>query len=204
MQYGLTAVTVPPYEPLSLAEAKLHLRVDHSADDVYIAALIRAARNIAEGYTGLALVQQTWDMTLEGFCAAEIRIPRPPLQSITWIKYFDSTGTLQTWDAAEYDVDNSRQPGRIQPSYGNAYPATRYQMNAVTIRFVAGYPVGSPQDQAGYSENVPDEIKCAMKLIIGHYYEHREDVVDLAGAGGLVKMPHNSMWLLNPLRVSLF
>lgn len=58
-------LTVPPTgEPLTLAEAKLHLRVDLNDDDALITALISAAREQVEFLTGQRLMTQTWDLDL--------------------------------------------------------------------------------------------------------------------------------------------
>ncbi len=204
-KHSLRAVTAAPYEPLSLSEAKLHLRIEDTAttEDTLIAGLIRAARGFAEHYTGRVFVQRTLEMRIEGFPGCELEIPRAPLQSIESVTYVDPTGTSTTWAAAEYDIDTDAVPGRLAPSYGNSYPATRYQMNAVTVRFIAGYAVGSPQDADGYRANIPDEIKSAMLMIIGHLYTNRESVSD-AGLISAAIVPQGALWLLAPFRVELF
>ncbi len=81
----LNLKTAPTVEPISLTEAKLHLKVDGSDDNTLISALIETARRLAEAETKRAFITQTWQMYLDS-AAAEIRIPKPPLQSIESIK----------------------------------------------------------------------------------------------------------------------
>jgi uncharacterized phiE125 gp8 family phage protein len=177
--YGLTLQTAAATEPVTLAEMRLHLKVDDdmTADDALISSLIAAARDYAEMYTRRAFVTQTWDMKLDGFPwsatqyrkhANEILIPKPPLQSISSITYTASDGTSTTLAASGYSVDTAGSPGSVYPAYDTVWPVTREIPNAVTIRFVAGY---------GAIGTVPESIKAALKLLVGHWYENRETVV---------------------------
>jgi uncharacterized phiE125 gp8 family phage protein len=178
----LSLVTGPTTEPLSLAEVKAHLRLDSTSDpspteDVELAAWITAARQYVETFTHRACITQTWDLKLDGFpCDAAIVLPNPPLISITTatglvVTYTATTGTLTTWAEANYTVDAPAGPeagrGSLRPAYGVFYPSTRDVVNAVTVRFVAGY---------GAANTVPAGIKAAMKLLIGHWWANREAV----------------------------
>lgn len=167
---ALSLVTAPAIEPVTVAEARAHLRIDGNDHDDVIARLIRAARRRAEAATRRALVTQTWDLTLDDFPCWAIEMPRPPLVSVTHIKYYDTTGAQQTLSAALYLVDSKSEPARITPAYGQSWPMTRDQVNAVEVRFVAGY---------GADTAVPDDIKAAILLMVGHLFEHREEVSDL-------------------------
>lgn len=174
-------VTEPPVEPLTLAEAKAHLVIDSdvTADDVYVTALIQVAREYAENYTRRTYVQRTLELTLPCFAGyqSEIILPRPPLQSVTHIKYLDADGVLTTIDAADYQVDTYRQPGRVKPAYLDSWPVvTRGDFNAVQIRYIAGYDLGagSPTD---YTSNIPKALKQWMMLRIGSLYRDREPVI---------------------------
>lgn len=207
---ALTLVTAPAAKPLTLAEAKAHLRVDGSDDDDLITALIAAATAHIDGRDGWlnrALVSQTWDLTLDAFPGANrfnpygaIQVPLPPLISVTSITYVDTAGATQTLSSSLYTVDVKSTPGRIVPAYGKTWPSTRDQVNAVTVRFVAGYADSgaSPADPA---DNVPQAIKQAMLLMIGHWYANREAV----NVGNVVnEMPISAAALLNPFRVWSF
>lgn len=198
----LTSVLEPASEPLTLAEAKTHLRVDTSDDDEYVNALIVAARNHVESITRRALITQTWDLYIDDFPGVDnpIELPKAPLQSVTSIIYVDENGDEQTLNASSYIVSTVGVPGRITPEYELDWPVTREIVDAVRIRFVAGYEDSgsSPQDLA---DNVPDAIKHAIKLIISHWYENREPV----NIGNIITpLPMAIDALLAPYRVYTF
>ncbi len=165
---ALALITAPAAEPVTLAEAKDHLRLASADDNGYVTALITVAREQVEAFTRRALVTQTWDLSLDAFPAV-IEVPLPPLQSVGSVTYVDDAGTTQTLDASKYTVDAASQPGRIVPAWGETWPATRAVPNAVTVRFTAGY------GDAG--SDVPRPIRQAMLVAIADLYEHREDRV---------------------------
>jgi len=165
---GLKLVTAPAEEPVSLALAKAHLRVTASEEDALIQSLIIAARDQAETFTRRRFITQTWDLVLDCFPWWRLELPNAPLQSVSSITYIDTAGGSQTLDAAKYLVDAKTDPGRLEPAYGEVWPTTRLQMNAVTVRFVCGY---------GLAAAVPQPIKHAMLLLIGHLYQNREAIV---------------------------
>lgn len=178
MRYSIKRTSGPAAEPLTLAAAKDHLRVDTADDDALIAALLAASREDCEGFTGRCFVWSAWEMKLDAFPTArlgEIRLPRPPLIRVDSVKYIDSDGAEQTVAVADYQVDSNSEPARIRPAYGKSWPTPRAQFNAVTIAYVAGYAAGegSPTD---YAANVPESIKAAIKLQMGHLHENREAV----------------------------
>lgn len=160
----LKLITAPATEPVTLAEAKLHLRVDGVTEDTLITALISAARQDAEHRLGRALITQTWELTLDAFTDT-IELPRPVLASVTSIKYIDTTGAEITLSSGAYTVDTDSEPGRVYPVYGTSWPDTRDQLNAVRIRYVAG------------AASVDTAIKQWMLLRIAALYENRESVV---------------------------
>lgn len=169
---ALTIVTAPAKEPISEDEARGHLRLDAPTpeDIVTLSALITAARQVAESMTGRALITQTWELAIDCFPAV-IYLPLPPLQlPLTSIKYIDVNGNEPTLAEANYRVDARSEPARIIPAYGLTWPSTRSVTSAVVVKFVAGYG-----DDPG---DVPQPIRSAMLLMLGHLYEHRESVTE--------------------------
>ena len=163
---GRVQTVAPTVEPITLAEAKLHLKQDAVEDDALISSLIVAARRHCESRLGQQLVTATYRLTLDcPPCGCELELPVPPLQSVTSFQYIDIAGATQTWDSSKYLVDTSRMPGRVYPAWNVPWPNTRGDHNCYTITFVAGY---------GDAAAVPDTIKAAIKLLVGHWYEHRE------------------------------
>jgi len=185
-----TLATGPSEEPLSVAEFKAHARIDITTDDTLIGAYLTAARQFVEGFTRRALVTQTWDLYLPAWpTGSAIRLPRPPLQSVTHVKYTDSDGVQRTLAADQYDVDIYSEPGRIRLAYGCSWPSdTLTPTNPITVRFVAGY---------GAAAAVPEWAAQAIRFLAAHYYENREESTIAPGVVA-VQTPvaaHSLMWM---------
>ena len=159
---GLKISTAVATEPISVAEAKLHLRVDHSTEDTLISALITAAREECEHLLERALAPQTLELSIDEFPDDGIKLLRPPVSSITSIIYVDGDGDEQTMDALTYYLDNSQEPCWVIPVYGGSWPSTRAEANAVRVTYVAGYAT------------CPEAIRAWMLLRVGTLYRHRE------------------------------
>lgn len=163
----LELIAAPLVEPVSLAEAKDHLRVEITDDDTLISTLITAARRYGEKIQARAYITQTWDWFIDEFPKLPFDVPLPPLQSITSIKYYDEDDVEFTFNSAKYFVDSKGFLGRITLNSGESWPSTTIRpINGVVIRFIAGYGTAST--------DVPEEILTALKLIIAHYYENRQ------------------------------
>ena len=190
-QKTIQVVTPPASEPLTLAEVKEFLRVDHSDDDATLAIFITAARQLCESYTRLALMPTTFEEYFDDFpqytgtYKDEIRLSRSPVSAVTYVKYIDGNETTITANAADYKTDLISQPARISPD--NGWFGTYETINAVFIRYVAGYA-----DAA----SVPAPLKHGMLLVIGDMYENRTDSVK--------RLPTAAEYLWNPYRVFSF
>jgi uncharacterized phiE125 gp8 family phage protein len=168
MRTAVRVTTQPTAEPLSLAAARAHLRVDHFDEDPVIAGFILAARQHIETITGLALCTTGYTMTLDDFPPGEmITLPREPVQSVTAVRYYNDAGTLVEWPSSEWEADLYSLPPRIRPRDGYTWPISKDRLAAVQIEFVAGF--GGP-------EMVPQSILQAMRVLVGHFYENREAV----------------------------
>lgn len=166
----LRIVTPPAVEPATTAEVKTDARIDSSSLDATIAVLITAARKVAEDRTGRALITQTWELVLDAFPAAEIEIGLMPIQSITWVKYYDSDGALQTLGSDQYVLDVDTMPGWLLPAYGVSWPSTYAVANAVIIRFVAGYGAAA--------SNVPAELRMWIRAQAAAAIDHQDGLMD--------------------------
>lgn len=161
----LTPLSAPAAEPLTLAEAKAHLRVDFSDDDALITALIVTARQQAEHRTGRALVTQQWRYGLDQFPDDSLELPKPRLVSVQSVTYLDNDGVRQTLANTEYDVITDEMIGRIIPAYGKSWPSCRVWPGSVQVSVTCGY---------GAASDVPQSIKAWMLLAIATWYENRE------------------------------
>lgn len=184
MTFGLSLVTPPTEEPVSVSLAKQQARILTSDDNELVSLYIKAARQYCETFTRRQFCTATWNLSLDGFppfdrsdCAPlawhrhlgehharMITLPLCPVQSVSSIKYLDLTGTLQTLDPSAYYVDSSREPVRIVPTPGSSWPATYCVPGAVTVQFVAGY---------GAAADVPATIRRAIAELTAHAYEQR-------------------------------
>jgi len=189
MSYKIT--TAVATEPLTSTEAKLHCKVDTTDDDTIFTALITAAREFAEHYTGVAFAPQTLEMALNGFPRDKdgvdtgFDLDMPPVASITHIKYTDGDGTEQTLSAANYSLSAYGTANRVVMGYATAWPATQDIENSVRVRYVTGYTT------------LPKAARAALLLLIGHLYENRQSVSALS----LSEIPLGSRVLLDTVRL---
>lgn len=187
-------ITPPAVEPVSLAEAKQHARIEYPDDDALVAGLITAARLVCETELRRAFISQTWETYLDywpwpgqspgtgamGFYRGSyipqiqgypytpwstIQIDNPNLISVTSISYIDVDGTVQTLDPSKYQVELGA-PGRIHPAYGTTWPPIRCMPGAITVNYLAGYGTAAT--------DVPPCIAVAIKMMVAELYENRE------------------------------
>jgi uncharacterized phiE125 gp8 family phage protein len=177
-------------EPVTTAEAKTHLRVTHTDDDTYIDAIVKASRIAAENFCDRAFINQTWVATFKSTDNGRVRLPKPPLVSVTSAEYRDTTdGTLQVAATSTYEVNTDAMPGLIKfdtiPDYDGTYE------NPIRITYVAGYGAAST--------DVPPPIIHAVKLLVGHFYQHRSEVVNILELKP-DQLPNGVKYLLTPYR----
>ena len=211
----LKLVTAPATEPVTLAEAKAHLRVTASDEETLITALIVSARQAAEEFTRRAFITQTWDYALdasglgaggdygegwsEGIEARSLKdaieVPRPPLISVTSVKSYDTSNVEAVFSSSNYFVDTLSEPGRIALNLGQVWPTNLRAANALIVRFNAGY---------GAASAVPQKIKDAILRHVAHLFENREGSGDVQFAGQLAgDLPQDVKLLLSSYRVVL-
>jgi len=171
---NVTVLVAPPVEPVSLDEVKLFLRLDGAEhpDDSMLLEMIQAAREDCEKATGRAFVEQTLRLVTDRFPAAcavrnYIELAYPPVAQIVRVRYFDTDGTLQTVDPANYFVTTDLAP-RLMFVSGFAAPSTQCRGDAVQIDYIAGY---APVDSADYVSNVPSGIRHAVKIGVQLMYD---------------------------------
>lgn len=187
MAHVLTAA--PATEPISLADAKAHLRVDIGDEDTLIASLITAARMLVERTLGLALITQGWSHFLDAVPQRGcIALPLSPLQSVGAVRLHDSDGGASVVDPANYSVDALSDPGRIVLTSWVPSVSLR-AFNGFEVSFTAGYGDGA--------SDVPEPIRQALLLLVAHWFERREPV---ALGPGPQEIPGIAAGLLQPYR----
>ena len=178
-----TVVTPPSVEPVSLTEVKQHLRLTatgeegvYTAEDDKLNIFIQAAREQVEFITRRALNTQTWKIFIDRWpMSNELTLPFPPLISVTHVKYYETDDTENTF--TDYGVGTG-DPGRIVLDYGYVWPSkTLRPLNPIEIQFVAGY--------GATSASVPESIRSAILMLVGHLYENRE----LTSMANMIEVP---------------
>lgn len=143
MDHWSLVESIPPsVEPITLTEAKAHLRVDIDDGDALISSHIRVARRHVESVTNRQLCAATAQLVLDEFPSGEneeITLPRYPAHRITSLQYVDTSGATQTLAATEYELDKLSEPCRLRPAYGKSWPSARDKMAAVLVNFECGY-----------------------------------------------------------------
>jgi uncharacterized phiE125 gp8 family phage protein len=187
---SLQILTPPAVEPVTLADAKAHLKVDVSDDDALIGRLIAAARARAEWHLGRALISQSWRLWLDTWpCDGIVEIPLPPLQSVASVTTYALDDTATVLDPVTYQVDAASQPARLMLKSNTAQPPDLIgglrAINSVAIAFTAGY--------GDSASDVPSGICAALLELIAFLYEHRGEAP--------AELPLDVLALLAPYRV---
>ena len=185
--------------PVSVAEAKEHLRiVDTTEDDDYVGQLIDAATTWCEDYCDRTFADKQYTVAFDDFFGTRIELPRPPVRlnavssgATVTISYVDTGGTTQTltWSQSgtqQFRLDRDHVPALVYPLYLQVWPSVRLDDKSVQITYLAGY---------GGAANVPTPAKHAIKMLVGHWYLNREAV---GNAGQNV--PMGVAALLEPLK----
>jgi uncharacterized phiE125 gp8 family phage protein len=189
---NLRLVTPPAEEPVTLAQAKLHLRIitsldqtEPSEDDAYVSALITAARQAAENYLNRPIALATYELRGDAF---DVTLPVSPVAAVASVTFVDAAGAVQTVDPAGYELAGTVDAPVLRVAYGGSWPSgVRGQDDDVRVRFTAGWATA----------DLLKPIYQAILLLIGHLYENREDTTAL----NLSELPMGSRYLLTPYRI---
>ncbi|WP_274424867.1 head-tail connector protein [Chelativorans sp. YIM 93263] len=153
----------PAVEPITLVEAKAHLRIDHESEDELLSGLIRAAREEVERETGLALIDQSWRLVLDDWPKGNmVPVRRGPVRELLSVTVYDRDGAASVLAPENYQLDAVSVPARL---YLDNRPEPGLVLNGIEIDFTAGF------GEAG--TDAPDLLKRAMLILVAHWYEFR-------------------------------
>lgn len=179
----------PSVEPITLVEAKSHLRVDHTDEDDIIDILRQVAREMVEKHTNRSLITQTRVIKLDCFPWGDtLRLTDGPVSSLTSIYYDDDADANTLLASSLYWTDFDSNIPRVRVK--SSWPSTYDKPNAVRITYVAGYGADGA--------SVPQPLKQAMFLILGHLYENRQQVIVSGSPTGALEIPFGANALMSP------
>ena len=210
---GLKVQTAWATNAVSIADFKLFARIDSSdtSENALIESLVFLAQDMAEAYTGRAITQQTLKLFLdrlpynrdenlrEGVYTAPdlnvsadyIVLPKPPVVSITHVKYYSNDNTASTFAASNYYSDVDSYSARVVLKNGVSWPTLTElrQANAYEVQYVAGY--------GNAASDVPKPIVQGIKMLALHLYENRE----IATSMSVNMIPNTVAMLFAPYKV---
>lgn len=193
MARHLKLATAPVSEPVSLREAKAHLRVDTNDEDIFIGSLIKAARQQIEAFTGRTFIETTWDYTLDedDVLGDMFELPRSPVSSITSITTIDDDNVATAMTASDYYLVTNSEPGRVALVDGKEWPTDLRRYGSMIIKYISGYG-----DEAF---SIPDGERYLLKesilLAVGRWFEHRESVETIPIEARVVATPLKVFYL---------
>lgn len=162
---ALILTSGPALEPVSVSEAKAHLRVDGSAEDVLINSLILTSRLHIEAALGLALITQSWTLVLDKWPKdGVVPLPMRPVQSVAEVRVLADDGVPAVVPAASYILDGKGVPSRLVAKA--AWPAPGRKASGIEIDFTAGF--------GSLAADVPAPIRHGLLMLVAHWYEHRD------------------------------
>jgi uncharacterized phiE125 gp8 family phage protein len=179
----------PSLEPVTVSEAKAHLRLDSSDEDLLIASLILTSRLHIEAALGLALISQAWTITLDCWPEGDaVMLPLRPVQTIEEVRVRDAAGVASVVSPESYALDGAGVPARLLRR-GLLWPMPQQRLGGIEIDVVAGF--------GDAAAGVPEPIRHAVLQLVAHWYEHR-DPIEIGAAGTAI--PRAVSELLAPYR----
>jgi uncharacterized phiE125 gp8 family phage protein len=193
---SLTLITPPAAVPISIQEIRAQCRVDDASEDALLAAYLRSATDAIEQMTGLRLLDQTWEYTVDAFpdvCGWQ-RLPLAPLLQLISVIYTDPIGAVQTLPNTVYLIHgiSDTQPARLILAPNQQWPATRRGHGSVIIRFRAGWIDHNA---------IPESLRQAVMMLASYWFSQREAAAIGPDSGPVSDVPFSVKQILEPYRV---
>jgi|9_EtaG_2_1085328.scaffolds.fasta_scaffold00083_14 uncharacterized phiE125 gp8 family phage protein len=181
---------------LTVSEAKKHLRVSTSSDDTYIESLLHAAQQEFERYCNVSVIQKTFYQYCDTWCDTTQLYNSPAANSgalnVDAITYYNLNNVITTWNATNYLVDGASAPARVSLNVDKDYPDIADRKNAIIIQYTSGFK------KAG---SVPQGIKQAILILVGQWYENRQEAIVGRSVGSI---PMTARYIMDRYRIKDF
>lgn len=166
---ALELIDAPATTPITLAEVKAQLRVEHTDDDTLLTRLIAVAVAYTDvtGALGHAMISQKWGQWVDSTPPQSVKLILGPVIQVNAVKYYDTDGDLQTDTLSNYQVTGTSFASYVEPAEGFDWPVTQERADAIRIEYTIGYGEATT--------DIPDTLRHALMLIVGHWYDNREN-----------------------------
>ncbi|MCJ7564821.1 MAG: hypothetical protein MUP52_09565 [Candidatus Aminicenantes bacterium] len=170
---NIKVISPPGNLPVTVAEIKQHLRIEIDEDDQDVELKIKAvvaSLDPPNGRLGRTLITQTLRFSLPGYPARTIPLPYPPLQSVSSVRYVNSSEVETTISASDYILVNDQEPAILVLKSTVSWPTDLSENDPYPfkINFVAGY--------GDEPEDIPEDIRLGIMMEVGDYYLQRENI----------------------------
>ena len=166
---ALELIDAPATTPITLAEVRAQLRVEHTDDDTLLTRLIAVAVAYTDvmGALGHAMISQKWGQWVNSTPPQSVKLILGPVIQVNAVKYYDTDGDLQTDTLSNYQVTGTSFASYVEPAEGFDWPVTQERADAIRIEYTIGYGEATT--------DIPDTLRHALMLLVGHWYDNREN-----------------------------
>lgn len=165
--------------PLTIAEVRTALRIEHDSEDSVIERSLRSAMEFFEEETNRPVTPGVYEIALDDWPCGPVCLERGPVRSVEPIGYLPADGGAEVELDATLDL-STRSDGLGELRVIGGWPTgigLASRTGNVRIRFAAGYTRrGATDGERRFT--LPAKAEQALILLTGHWFENREESSD--------------------------